>query len=203
MLEYPLMRPVIPMATVALYCSSVLIALALAPRDVKKAAPAAAGKASGPKFGWLTILTSLHNAAMCALSAWMCYETVAGTADAYGWLEPGVPKALWCLPVEKHGAPYSRNAARVAFITWVFCASKYAELIDTLIMFIKGNYRQVCGRQWPGTCRLGNTLRWAAGVLLARLSPRGHDLPDRPDQRHLLLHCEWGESASYLSAHAE
>lgn len=152
MLEYPLMRPVIPIAIVALYCGSVLLALALAPRGGKKAATPAA-KPSGPKFGAMTLVTSLHNAAMCGLSAWMCYEAIAATADAYGWLEPGVPKALWCLPVEKQGAPFSRNAARMAFATWVFCTSKYAELIDTLIMFVKGNYRQVC----PGECGGGGS----------------------------------------------
>lgn len=134
MLEYPLMRPFIPMAVVAFYVISVLLGLALAPK----------GKSAEPKRDrpLLTVLTSAHNAAMCLLSAWMSYEAFMSAAESFGWFTPGVPKAPWCHPVDPAGSPYSPAAARMARVTWVFCMSKYPELIDTLIMFIKGNYRQ-------------------------------------------------------------
>ena len=134
MLEYPLMRPLIPMGVVAFYVASVLLGLALAPK----------GKSAEPKRDrpWLTVLTSAHNAAMCLLSAWMSYEAFMSAAESFGWFTPGVPKAPWCHPVDPVGRPYSPAAARMARVTWVFCMSKYPELIDTLIMFIKGNYRQ-------------------------------------------------------------
>ena len=139
MLEYPLTRPVIPFAVVVLYVTGVLIALAFAPSSRKNAE----SKAPQQQSALLKWFTAFHNALMCGLSAWMCYEAFAAASETFGWFSPGVPFKLWCQPMEPQGRPYSPASARMARVTWVFVMSKYPELIDTVIMLVKGNYRQV------------------------------------------------------------
>jgi len=174
----PASRPAIPIIAVIIYCVGVLIALAAAPKGAAAKGPSSAGG----------LLQYTDRRRMCALSAWMCYETFVSAGESFGWFSPGVPFRLWCHGQEPQGRPDSRpRPARLARVTWIFCLSKYPEPIDTVIMLIKGNYRQgarpvrgVCGGGWRAP-------RLCAGVLPARLPPRRHDLPRRRHLQHALL----------------
>lgn len=72
----------------------------------------------------------LHNFLLCALSLYMCvsFAVCARAADYSLWNNgSGVTKAEW----------------RLAKIGWIFYVSKIPEWIDTVLMLLKHNYRQV------------------------------------------------------------
>jgi elongation of very long chain fatty acids protein 4 len=74
-------------------------------------------------------LTYFHNAFLVVLSLYMCLRTIyEAWAEGYSFWGTGLPKA---------------TEIGMANVTWLFYTSKFYEFIDTFIMLLKGNLRQV------------------------------------------------------------
>ena len=80
----------------------------------------------------LRVFGMLHNLFLYALSFYMM-SGIAITAVASGY-------SLWNNGVQ---GPESRHGWRMAKLIWIFYVSKLPEFVDTVIMMLKQNYRQV------------------------------------------------------------
>lgn len=100
---------------------------------------------------------TLHNAILLAVSLYMAVETISAAAENFGWW--GYPPGKWtdapnarkpdgpifCEPVEKLGYPsaWSPSGLRLARVLYIHYLSKAYEFVDTVLMVLKKNFRQV------------------------------------------------------------
>lgn len=100
---------------------------------------------------------TLHNAILLAVSLYMAVETVSAAAENFGWW--GYAEGKWtdapnarkpdgpilCEPVEKLGYPsaWSPSGLRLARVLYIHYLSKAYEFVDTVLMVLKKNFRQV------------------------------------------------------------
>jgi len=113
--KLPLMNPVHVLFAVIMYA---VILLALFP----------IAKILGKhKYRWLGLI---HNAFLFFLSLYMC-TAIAITAVACGF-------SLW-----NNGVRGTTNDWRMAKLIWLFYVSKLPEFVDTFLMVLKHNYRQI------------------------------------------------------------
>jgi hypothetical protein len=98
-------------------------------------------------FSWVNsgafrVFIVLHNAALCAVSAYMTYETVAAAYENFGWGTTGF-RAL-CNPVDRpEEGGWTPSGLRLASVLHLHYLTKFYELVDTLIMLLKGDVRRV------------------------------------------------------------
>jgi len=113
--EFPLMDPVQVLFFVVIYLSVVFIGKRLTQYT--------------PRIE-VKFFSLLHNFAMLTLSGYMCYGVATqALADKYSLFANPADRSASGLPMTK--------------IIWVFYASKVAEFVDTFIMLLKKNYRQI------------------------------------------------------------
>eukprot|EP00232_Nephroselmis_pyriformis_P017815 CAMPEP_0182884650 /NCGR_PEP_ID=MMETSP0034_2-20130328/19129_1 /TAXON_ID=156128 /ORGANISM="Nephroselmis pyriformis, Strain CCMP717" /LENGTH=274 /DNA_ID=CAMNT_0025017865 /DNA_START=8 /DNA_END=829 /DNA_ORIENTATION=- len=85
----------------------------------------------------------LHNLFLFVLSAYMVAECVRACYHNFGWGKKFTP---WCNalePVQGNKSGFSQSGQDLANILWVHYVSKAYEFVDTLIMILKKNNRQV------------------------------------------------------------
>lgn len=113
--KLPLMNPIHVVFAVVMYA---VVLLALFP----------IAKVLGKhKYRWLGLI---HNAFLFYLSLYMC-SGIAITAIASGY-------SLW-----NNGVGTKANDWRMAKLIWIFYVSKLPEFVDTFLMVLKHNYRQI------------------------------------------------------------
>eukprot|EP00891_Asterochloris_glomerata_P000399 jgi/Astpho2/399/Aster-x0922 len=83
--------------------------------------------------------TALHSVNLFMLSLYMTLECAKQAYENFRWKD-GV--RLWCNPVEK-GPGFSDSGYAMARILWIHYLSKAYEFVDTLIMILKKNNRQI------------------------------------------------------------
>ncbi|GMH41441.1 hypothetical protein BSKO_09351 [Bryopsis sp. KO-2023] len=83
---------------------------------------------------------ALHNAILFSLSLYMCVETVRQAYNNFGW---GQKFSLWCNPFEAGPDPFTKSGYALARVLWIHYLSKAYEFVDTFIMILKKNTRQI------------------------------------------------------------
>lgn len=83
---------------------------------------------------------ALHNAILFLLSLYMCIETVWQSYRNFNW---GKKFSLWCNAYEAGPAEFSPSGKALARVLWIHYVSKAYEFVDTMIMVLKKNNRQI------------------------------------------------------------
>ncbi|KAK9838521.1 hypothetical protein WJX81_004941 [Elliptochloris bilobata] len=81
---------------------------------------------------------AVHNAILFSLSLYMTIEVARQAYRNFGW-QHGL--RLWCNQNER--GPFSDSGYKLARVLWVHYASKAYEFVDTWIMILKKNNRQI------------------------------------------------------------
>eukprot|EP00210_Caulerpa_lentillifera_P005371 g5133.t1 len=88
----------------------------------------------------LKLFTTVHNSLLFLLSVYMCVETLHQSYREFHW-ETG--RNIICPKLDPRGGPFSLEAYKLAVVLWIHYVSKAYEFVDTFIMILKKNTRQI------------------------------------------------------------
>lgn len=82
---------------------------------------------------------ALHNAVLFSLSVYMCVESLRQAYDNFGWAQKF---QLWCNQMEPP-PKFTPSGYKLARVLWIHYISKAYEFMDTIIMVLKKNTKQI------------------------------------------------------------